>query len=62
LTRAEAAALLFGGVAVNSLPATGAAQTNATIRIASVSIESAAQPYYAKDMGFVSSAGLDLDV
>jgi NitT/TauT family transport system substrate-binding protein len=62
ITRARASALLFGGAAVCALGRPLRAQTAATIRIAGLRIESAAQLYYAKDMGFFAKAGLDADI
>lgn len=62
MTRARASALLFGCAGVCALGRSVAAQTAATIRIASLRIESAAQLYYAKDMGFFTKAGLDADI
>jgi NitT/TauT family transport system substrate-binding protein len=62
LNRAQASALLFGGIAVTVRAAPGRAQTDATIRIAGLPIESAAQVYYAKDMGLFAKAGLVADI
>jgi hypothetical protein len=38
------------------------AQTNPTIPVSALSIESSAEVYYAKDMGFFTKAGLDVDI
>lgn len=62
ITRARASALLFGGAALCSITSPGRAQTNATIRIATLPIENAAQVFYAKDMGYFAAAGLDADI
>ena len=62
ITRARATALLLGGAALGALPVRGRAQSAGTIRIAAIPTENAAGPYYAKDMGFFSKAGLDVDI
>jgi NitT/TauT family transport system substrate-binding protein len=62
LTRARASALLFGGAALSATGLPGRAQTNATVRIAIVPIEPAAEAYYASDMGFFAEADLDVQI
>jgi NitT/TauT family transport system substrate-binding protein len=62
ITRARAAALLFGGAALGALPLPVRAQTSSTIRIATIPTENAAGPYYASDMGFFAKAGLDVEI
>lgn len=62
LTRARASALLFGGAALSATGLPGRAQTNATIRMAIVPIEPAAEAYYASDMGFFAEADLDVQI
>jgi len=62
ITRARAAALLFGAAALGALSAAGRAQTTATIRVAIVPIEGAAEVYFATDMGFFAKAGLDVQI
>jgi ABC-type nitrate/sulfonate/bicarbonate transport system substrate-binding protein len=62
ITRARASALLFGGVSLLANAARGRAQTGTTLRIATLPIESAAEVFYAKDMGFFAKAGLDVDI
>ena len=62
ITRARAAALLFGGTALGALPLPVRAQTSSTIRIATIPTENAAGPYYASDMGFFTKAGLDVEI
>jgi NitT/TauT family transport system substrate-binding protein len=61
LSRSRATALLFGGAAVCAIATPSKAQT-ATIRIATLPIESAAEVFYAKEMGFFAQAGLDADI
>ena len=62
LTRAQAAALLFGGAALSAVRSSGLAQTNAPIRIAAIPIEGAMQASYAEDMGFFAKAGVDATI
>jgi len=63
MTRALFAALLFGGgAALGAVPLPGRAQGNATIRLALVPTENAAEAYYAQDMGFFAKAGLAVDI
>jgi ABC-type nitrate/sulfonate/bicarbonate transport system substrate-binding protein len=62
ISRARASALLFGAASLLSNASRGRAQTSATLRIATLPIESAAEPFYAKDMGFFAKAGLDVDI
>lgn len=62
ITRARAAALLAGAVALRFTASRSGAQAPATVRIATLPIESAAEVFYAKDMGFFARAGLDADI
>jgi NitT/TauT family transport system substrate-binding protein len=62
ITRAQASAVLFGAASLLVSAARGRAQTTATLRIATLPIESAAEVFYAKDMGFFAKAGLDVDI
>jgi NitT/TauT family transport system substrate-binding protein len=62
MTRARASALLFGGAALCAITSPGRAQTTATIRVASIPIDAAAQVYYAKEMGFFAQAGIDVQI
>jgi NitT/TauT family transport system substrate-binding protein len=62
VTRARAAALLFGGATIGALHRPGSAQTGAPVRIAAIPIEGAMQASYAKDMGFFAKAGIDADI
>ena len=61
MTRAHATALLLGAASLAAGTSRARAQT-ATLRIATLPIESAAQVFYAKDMGFFAKAGLDADI
>ena len=62
MTRARASAVLFGAASLLASTARGRAQTSATLRVATLPIESAAEVFYAKDMGFFAKAGLDVDI
>lgn len=62
ITRARASALLFGGAALSAIGLPARAQSNATIRVATVPTENGAQVYYARDMGFFAKAGIDVDI
>jgi ABC-type nitrate/sulfonate/bicarbonate transport system substrate-binding protein len=62
MTRARASAVLFGGAALLMNAARGRAQSGTPLRIATLPIESAAEVFYAKDMGFFAKAGFDVDI
>ncbi len=62
MTRAQASVALLGAASLLAIPARGRAQTLVPIRIATLPIESAAEVFYAKDMGFFAKAGLDADI
>jgi ABC-type nitrate/sulfonate/bicarbonate transport system substrate-binding protein len=62
ITRARASAVIFGASSLLLNTARGRAQSNVTLRIATLPIESAAEVFYAKDMGFFAKAGLDVDI
>jgi ABC-type nitrate/sulfonate/bicarbonate transport system substrate-binding protein len=62
MTRARASAVLCGGAALLLAPSGARSQANVTVRIATLPIESAAEVYYAKDMGFFTKAGLEVDI
>jgi NitT/TauT family transport system substrate-binding protein len=62
MTRAGAAALMFGGAALYLGVARGEAQTQTTVRIATIPIEPGAEVYFAKDRGFFTKAGLDAEI
>jgi ABC-type nitrate/sulfonate/bicarbonate transport system substrate-binding protein len=52
----RATALLCTAAAIFITTSPTRAQTNPTIRVSALSIESAAEVYYAKDMGFFTKA------
>jgi NitT/TauT family transport system substrate-binding protein len=62
MTRARASAVLFGAASLLVTSARVRAQTPATLRIATLPIESSAEVFFAKDMGFFAKAGLDVDI
>jgi NitT/TauT family transport system substrate-binding protein len=62
MKRGRAAALLLGSTALWSLPSTGRAQDAAPLRIGTFAVENGMQPFYAKDVGFFSAAGITADV
>lgn len=62
ITRSRAAALLFDSTIFCMTTKTAYTQTNAAIHLAVFPSENAAEPYYAKDMGFFAKAGIDADI
>jgi NitT/TauT family transport system substrate-binding protein len=62
ITRARASALIFGGAALCVSAARGDAQSQTTVRIATIPIEPGAEVYFAKEKGFFAKAGLDADI
>ena len=62
MTRARASALLFGAASALAGATRGQTQAGLTVHIATLPIESAAEVFYAKDMGFFAKAGLDVDI
>jgi NitT/TauT family transport system substrate-binding protein len=62
MKRGRAAALLAGGTALWSLPFTSRAQDNAPLRIGTFAVENGMQPFYARDNGFFTAAGITADV
>jgi NitT/TauT family transport system substrate-binding protein len=62
MTRKEASALLAGGLLAAMSSPSLAQQAPATLRIGVSPIEPSAEIYYAKDMGFFTKAGLDVDI
>lgn len=62
ITRAQACAVLATGTAFCGLSRRVFAQTPVTIRLANVPTDGASAPYYAKEMGFFTKAGLDIDI
>jgi NitT/TauT family transport system substrate-binding protein len=61
VNRAHALALLAGGCVLGGAASPVRAQTLAKIRIAAPPVEAAAQVYYAREMGFFTKAGFDVD-
>lgn len=61
MTRARASALLFGGAALGIGTRTSA-QTTQTVRVAAIPIAGAAEPAIAKELGYFTQAGLDVDI
>jgi NitT/TauT family transport system substrate-binding protein len=63
ISRIKAVAMLaLGAAALISIEAPSGAQTATTIRIAALPVESSAEVFYAKDMGFFAKAGLDVEI
>jgi NitT/TauT family transport system substrate-binding protein len=62
MTRKRATALLFGSTFLGAVRSPISAQTPATVRIGVSPIEPAAEAYYAKDMGFLTKAGIDAEI
>jgi NitT/TauT family transport system substrate-binding protein len=62
ITRARASAAIFGAASLLMSTARGRAQSLIPLRIATLPIESAAEVYYAKEMGFFAKAGFDADI
>jgi NitT/TauT family transport system substrate-binding protein len=62
MRRGRAAALLLGGSALWSLPLSGRTQDNAPLRIGTFAVENGIQPFYARDLGFFTAAGIAADV
>ena len=55
--------LFVGGLlAATAVPRAVEAQTTATLRVGAVPVESFAEAYYARDMGFFTNAGLDVEI
>jgi NitT/TauT family transport system substrate-binding protein len=61
MTRERAASLLLGGAALGAMPLPARAQA-APVHLATIALESASEVRYARDMGFLSKAGLDADI
>jgi NitT/TauT family transport system substrate-binding protein len=62
MKRGRAAALFLGGTALWSLPLNGRAQDNAALRIGTFAVENGMQPFYARDNGFFTAAGINADL
>jgi NitT/TauT family transport system substrate-binding protein len=54
--------LAFAASAFTALGARGSAQTRPVIRVATLPSEAAAEVFYAQEMGFFASAGIDVDI
>lgn len=55
-------ALLLGAVLTGTFAAPVSSQTLATVRVTTVPIDAGAEVYYAKELGFFSKAGLDVEI
>jgi len=62
MKRGRATALLLGGATMWSLPFTGRAQDYVPLRIGTFAVENGILPFYAKEMGFFTAAGIAADV
>ncbi len=62
MRRGRAAALLLGGAALGALPLPGGTQEAAPLRIGTFAVENGLQPFYARDNGFFTGAGINADV
>ena len=62
MTRHRLIALVMSAVAIGVLAAPVRSQTLATVHVMTVPIDAGAEVYYAKEMGFFSKAGLDVEI
>ncbi len=62
MRRGRAAALLLGGAALGAFPLPGGTQEAAPLRIGTFAVENGLQPFYARDNGFFTGAGINADV
>jgi len=62
MKRGRAAALMLGSAALWSLPFAARAQDSAPLRIGTFPVENGILPFYARDMGFFTAAGIAADV
>lgn len=62
MSRSRALALLAGGAAAGAMRAPARAQATTTLRIGILPIETAAEVWYAKDLGLFAKAGLDAEI
>jgi NitT/TauT family transport system substrate-binding protein len=62
MKRGHAAALFLSGTALWALPSAGRAEDNASLRIGTFAVENGILPYYARDGGFFTAAGIAADV
>ena len=52
----------FAATAFAGLGARGSAQSRPLIRVATLASEAAAEVFYAQELGFFASAGIDVDI
>lgn len=62
ITRARALGLISGGAAAAALRLPAFAQKTSSLRIGVLPVESAAEVYYARDLGYFGPAGLDVSI
>jgi len=62
MTRARALTLALAGTSIGTLAKPASAQTNATLNLGVLAVESAAAAYYASDLGYFAKAGLDVTI
>jgi NitT/TauT family transport system substrate-binding protein len=62
MTMALSRTLFIGGMTAAAVVGRASAQTRTSLRVGSVAVDSFAQAYYARDMGFFDKAGLDVEI
>ena len=62
ITRARALTLAVSGAALAALRTPAGAQTNPTLRLGVLPVESAAEAHYARDLGYFAQGGLDVTI
>jgi NitT/TauT family transport system substrate-binding protein len=62
MRRGRAAALLLGSTGLWGLPFTGRAEDNASLRIGTFAVENGILPFYTRDNGYFTAAGIAADV
>lgn len=62
MTRARASALLLGAASLAAFPVPARSQTGPVVRVAPIPTEGGQEANYAKDAGFFTGAGLNVDV
>lgn len=62
ITRARALTLALAGTSIGALAKPSRAQTNPTLNLGVLPVESAAAAYYARDLGYFAKAGLDVTI
>ena len=60
--RGRALSLMAAGVSAGALATPAWAQSNPTLRIGVLPVESAAEAFYARDLGYFAKAGLDVTI